>query len=306
METPSNKSQTSVTSPAIISSPTNLMTQSNLVPANGNLISLNASSQIPFKLMTNLLFGYGLFDFVDGSRPYPSQTNPGYLFWIRQDRFVLLAIQATVHSTISPTINNCTTSADAWNKLETSYANRSNTRMLYLMSYLMSKKKEGKTVAAYMSRGKSLVDDLALIGHPLNNAQIMSYTLNGLVNEFKELTAAVRPKEEETQVTAQLAQKRSNYRSHGGRGNRGNQNTTTHDSFGQYPQPDHTQSNQQQSSYGRVQAELRRQGVKDIPSTMAAVEGLVDLRISCSSPSIDKKKPIDGKKGKNKDWMKKG
>ncbi|KAL5773759.1 hypothetical protein ACOSP7_013406 [Xanthoceras sorbifolium] len=142
--------------------------------------------------MTNLLFGYGLFDFVDGSRPYPSQTNPGYLFWIRQDRFVLLAIQATVHSTISPTINNCTTSADAWNKLETSYANRSNTRMLYLMSYLMSKKKEGKTVAAYMSRGKSLVDDLALIGHPLNNAQIMSYTLNGLVNEFKELTAAVR------------------------------------------------------------------------------------------------------------------
>ncbi|KAH7577089.1 hypothetical protein JRO89_XS01G0202900 [Xanthoceras sorbifolium] len=181
-----------------------------------------------------------------------------------------------VHSIISPTINNCTTSADAWNKLETSYANRSNTRM----QSLMSNKKEGKTMAAYMSRVKSLVDDLALIGHPLNDAQIMSYTLNGLVDEFKELTAAIRirdthisfedlydklldeeviqnhgepnePKEEETQVTAQLAQKRSNYRGHGGRGNRGNQNTTTHDSFGQYPQPDHTQSNQQQSPYGR-------------------------------------------------------
>ncbi|KAL5860852.1 hypothetical protein ACOSQ4_002148 [Xanthoceras sorbifolium] len=108
METPANKSQTSVTSPAIISSPTNLMTQSNLVPANGNLISLNASSQIPSKFMknggnyaswksqmTNLFFDYGLFDFVDGSRPCPSQTDPGYLFWICQNRLVLLAIQAT-------------------------------------------------------------------------------------------------------------------------------------------------------------------------------------------------------------------
>ncbi|KAL5807472.1 hypothetical protein ACOSQ4_030205 [Xanthoceras sorbifolium] len=117
-----------------------------------------------------------------------------------------------------------------------------------------------------MSRVKSLVDDLALIGHPLNDAQIMSYTLNGLVDEFKELTATIRvhdtpisfedlydklldeelirnhgepnePKEKETQVTAQLAQKRSNYKGHGGRGNRGNQNTTTHDSIGKYPQP---------------------------------------------------------------------
>ncbi|KAL5825619.1 hypothetical protein ACOSQ3_021682 [Xanthoceras sorbifolium] len=54
-----------------------------------------------------------------------------------------------------------------------------------------------------------------------------------------------------------------------------------------------------------VQAELRRQGVKDIPLAMAAAEGLVDFRISSSSPSVDKKKSVDGKKGKNKDWKKK-
>ncbi|KAL5857156.1 hypothetical protein ACOSQ3_004614 [Xanthoceras sorbifolium] len=53
-----------------------------------------------------------------------------------------------------------------------------------------------------------------------------------------------------------------------------------------------------------AQAELRRQGVKDIPSAMAAAEGLVDFRISSSSPSVNKKKFVDGKKGKNKDWKK--
>ncbi|KAL5756933.1 hypothetical protein ACOSQ2_021679 [Xanthoceras sorbifolium] len=53
-----------------------------------------------------------------------------------------------------------------------------------------------------------------------------------------------------------------------------------------------------------IQAELRRQGVKDIPLAMVAAEGLVDFRISSSSPSVDKKKSVDGKKGKNKDWKK--
>ncbi|XP_012857537.1 PREDICTED: uncharacterized protein LOC105976825 [Erythranthe guttata] len=182
-----------------------MTTQGDSFSNGGNLISLNASSQIPFKLakngvnyaswksqMTNLLFGYGLLGFVDGTHPCPLPTDPEYIYWTRQDRLVLLSIQATVNSTISPTINNCTTFVDAWNKLETSFANRSNTRMLSIMSSLMTNKKEGKTVAAYMSRVKSLVDDLALIGHPLNDSQVMSYALNGLGDEFKELTAAVR------------------------------------------------------------------------------------------------------------------
>ncbi|KAL5775969.1 hypothetical protein ACOSP7_013526 [Xanthoceras sorbifolium] len=53
-----------------------------------------------------------------------------------------------------------------------------------------------------------------------------------------------------------------------------------------------------------AQAELRRQGVKDIPTAMAAAEGLVDFRISSSTPNVDKKKSVDDKKGKNKDWKK--
>ncbi|KAL5819437.1 hypothetical protein ACOSQ4_023279 [Xanthoceras sorbifolium] len=114
--------------PVIVSISANTTAQGNLLSPNGNLISLNASSQIPFKLaknggnyaswksqMTNLLFDYGLLGFVDGTRPCPLQTNLGYILWTREDRLVLLGIQATVNSTISPTINNCTTSADAWN-----------------------------------------------------------------------------------------------------------------------------------------------------------------------------------------------
>lgn len=127
--------------------------------AGTNLVSLNASSQIPFKLtkdginyaswksqMTNLLFGYDLLKFVDGSHPCPLSSDPGYSMWLRQDRLILLAIQATVHNAIGPTINNCQTSAEAWDKLRASYANYSSTRVLTLLTSLMRTTKEGLSV----------------------------------------------------------------------------------------------------------------------------------------------------------------
>ncbi|KAH7569670.1 hypothetical protein JRO89_XS06G0237200 [Xanthoceras sorbifolium] len=53
-------------------------------------------------------------------------------------------------------------------------------------------------------------------------------------------------------------------------------------------------------------AELRRQGVKDISSAMAAAEGLVDFHLGGSTSSAsDKGKSVEGKFGKNKDWKKK-
>ncbi|CAI9775146.1 unnamed protein product [Fraxinus pennsylvanica] len=240
------------------------MAYGNMFPANGNLISLNAYSQIPFNLaktggnysswksqMTNILFGYGLLGFADETYPCPQKTDSGYSFWTRQDRLVLLGIQATVHSIISPTINNCTTSANAWINLETSFANRSSTRVLSIMPSLMSNKKEGKTVATHMSRVKSLTGDLAAIGYPLNDAQILSFLDEELIHNHGEA------REKDVQVTAQLTLK---YR--GGRGGdrsgqgsyRGGYNNNTHGSdsnlYGHDSQPNHMQTNRQ-LPYGR-------------------------------------------------------
>lgn len=200
--------------------------------------------------MTNLLFGYGLLGYVDGSHVCPVNNGPDCQFWLRQDRLILLGIQATVHSTISPMINNCSFSAEAWNKLESSYANRSNTRMLSLLTTLMSTKKEGTTVATYMTKIKSIVDDLSLIGHPLSDAEILAHTLNGLGDELKELKAAIRvrdtpitfedlydklldeelvqkrgeTKDDELEITAKVTQKGSNNR--GKKGYKGGQNNS--------------------------------------------------------------------------------
>ena len=64
--------------------------------------------------------------------------------------------------------------------------------MLSLLTILMSIKREGTSIADYVIKIKSIVNDLALIGHSLSNVEIIAHTLNGLGNEFKELKAAIR------------------------------------------------------------------------------------------------------------------
>ena len=120
---------------------------SNILGANK--ISLNASSQISFKLakgrgnyafwksqMTNLLFDFGLLGFFDGSLTCLENAGPNYQLWLRHDHLILLGIQAIVHNMIGLIINNCSSSAEAWRKQESSYLDSSNTHMLFLLTKL--------------------------------------------------------------------------------------------------------------------------------------------------------------------------
>ena len=118
--------------------------------------------------------------------------NPAHQLWLRQDRLILQAIQASVAGSIAPLISSCTTAAEAWCKLQTTLANRSRTRMLGLLSNLMKTKQEGSTIADYLQIIKVIINDLALIGHSLSDEEVLIHTLNGLGGEYKKLTAALR------------------------------------------------------------------------------------------------------------------
>ena len=87
------------------------------------LVYINSSTQISQKLskngnyaawhsqFTNLLFGYDLIGYIDGTIPCPSKTktsscsldpvdNPDHRFWLRKDRLILHAIQTEEKQTI--------------------------------------------------------------------------------------------------------------------------------------------------------------------------------------------------------------
>ena len=121
--------------------------------------------------------------------------NPAHKLWLRQDRLILQAIQASVAGSVAPLISSCVTAADAWSTLQTTLANHSRTRKLSLLSKLMVTKQEGSTISDYLQHIKVIIDDLTLIGHSLCDEEVVIHTLNGLDTDYKELAAAIRARD---------------------------------------------------------------------------------------------------------------
>ncbi|KAK3212705.1 hypothetical protein Dsin_017411 [Dipteronia sinensis] len=88
-------------------------------------------------------------------------------------------------------ITRSTTSAQAWVKLEVAYANRSNTRKLGLLDSLTNVSLEDKSVADYMHGIKNILDNLELIGHPIDDGATVMHTLDGLGSTYMPLASCL-------------------------------------------------------------------------------------------------------------------
>ncbi|KAL5788002.1 hypothetical protein ACOSP7_004951 [Xanthoceras sorbifolium] len=136
-----------------------------------------------------LLFGYGLEGYLDGSHQCPPamvkkddsnefMPNPEHMRWRRQDALIRSAMMASVTNgaNITPSlhlsVSSTKTSAAAWSSLSRTYANQSRTRLLGLQESLRKFTKETKSISEYMMTMKSMVDNLALIRHPLSDDDI--------------------------------------------------------------------------------------------------------------------------------------
>ncbi|KAK0591398.1 hypothetical protein LWI29_001105 [Acer saccharum] len=212
----------SSTTASATSSPQVILMGTNNTNQHQSLIAIN-STQVPIKLtkggnyaawrsqFENLLFGYGLMGYLDGTKPCPSATiaastpaeqpaaqpsiNPGHQIWLRQDRLLLHAIPVSCMGAAQSIVTRSTTSAQAWNKLEASYANRSNTRKLGLLDSLTNVTLADKSVTNYMQGIKNILDNLELIGHPVDDEATVIHTLNGLGPTYLPLASAIRARD---------------------------------------------------------------------------------------------------------------
>lgn len=105
----------------------------------------------------NLLFGYDLLGFIDGSNPCPSEKisspnsqnltpNPFLKLRMRQDSFIEQAIVGSVSPNFTSLVTASLNWHDAWLKLERTYANESQTRMLSLRESLLKIKKDSLSI----------------------------------------------------------------------------------------------------------------------------------------------------------------
>ncbi|KAL9442907.1 hypothetical protein AB3S75_016300 [Citrus x aurantiifolia] len=179
-----------------------------------NLVAIT-SSQLLLKLTTinypswkaqvdAMLFGYDLIGYIDGSLPCPPPTtdhngfkspNPAYTVWMRQDKLLFLAIIGALSDSIIPRVSSAKTSSEVLAKLAGLYANKSITRIMGLQETLIKLSRGSSSVADYLGSIKTIADDLALAGAPLDNIKLVIHGLNGLGPEFKEIAAAIRARD---------------------------------------------------------------------------------------------------------------
>ncbi|KAL5759417.1 hypothetical protein ACOSQ2_018255 [Xanthoceras sorbifolium] len=180
-------------------------TTNNNTNQSPSLIAIN-STQVLIKLtkggnyaawrsqFENLLFGYDLIGYLDGTKSCPSASisastfasvsvSPGDTNGQEPDRVTanpdhqiwLLSCMGAAQSIVT----RSTTSAQAWAKLEVTYANRSNTRKFGLLNSLTN----------------TIVDNLELIGHSVNDGAIVIHTLNGLGSAYMSLASAIHARD---------------------------------------------------------------------------------------------------------------
>ena len=97
---------------------------------------------------------------------------------------------ASADHSIAPLIAHALTAQQAWDILWTTYANKSQSRIFGLREILSNLRCNSNPVADYMREIKSLADDLAASGSPLNNEELVMKVLSRL--GYKELSGAIR------------------------------------------------------------------------------------------------------------------
>ncbi|XP_015169898.1 uncharacterized protein [Solanum tuberosum] len=147
---------------------------------------------------------HNLFVHLDESLPGPTHTvaqnnqdveNPTFVSWYRQDQLIQNAILALVDPTLAATVVVASSFQATWDALHTAYANKSQTRIFSLHDRLACLTKETLPIANYLHLVRSLCDELATVGAPMSNEELIVKILTGHGSEFREISAANRARD---------------------------------------------------------------------------------------------------------------
>ncbi|KAJ3704251.1 hypothetical protein LUZ61_007956 [Rhynchospora tenuis] len=151
-----------------------------------------------------LLHEYELFKYVESPNlPSPTiisgetvQPNPDYLQWHEQDQLLLGWLRSSLSEPVLDQVVLCTTSAALWSMLHQTSSDSSNARVNELQQQLQGITKGESTCAEYIQKLRSIADELAFIGAPVPDNDLVNYTLRGLGPDFNPLVFEINARSE--------------------------------------------------------------------------------------------------------------
>lgn len=104
----------------------------------------------------------------------------------------LAAIGLHVADEHLPTVVECTTAKEAWDKLEAMFKSQGTARMLQLLRELnMFQKKQAESITQYVNRARLLRQELAEVGHDIKPKELASRLLAGLPKDYNMLVTVL-------------------------------------------------------------------------------------------------------------------
>jgi hypothetical protein len=125
------------------------------------------------------------------------EPNPSFAIWKVQEKHVLSYLLTSVSCDILVQIAALPSAVEVWKHIETSFVSQSCTRVINTCMALATSQKGSSTAAEFISKMKSLADDMASARKKLDDEELCSYILAGLDYEYNwfvsSIAARVKP-----------------------------------------------------------------------------------------------------------------
>ncbi|KAL4586285.1 hypothetical protein LXL04_010921 [Taraxacum kok-saghyz] len=151
------------------------------------------------KQVESTLISLELEDYITGESNQPFTTindkdgkpipNPEYRPWYRKDQMIFSAILGSCPDSIQPLISSASTAREAWERLHSSFASSSRSRIISLKSKLAQNLKE------FLHEMRSIADNLALAQSPVSEEDLMVHILSQLGDDYRTIAAAIKVRE---------------------------------------------------------------------------------------------------------------
>ncbi|KAJ4806079.1 Copia protein [Rhynchospora pubera] len=146
-----------------------------------------------------LLHGYNLARHIDSPPPEPTiqaaegrfEVNPEFLQWHRQDQLLLGWIRSSLTEQIQSQVVSCATTLEIWSELQKLLSSNSRSRVMDLKRQIQSANKGNLSCADYLQSLRRLADELASVGSPYPDDELVMAAINGLGSDYLPVVAAV-------------------------------------------------------------------------------------------------------------------
>jgi glutathionylspermidine synthase len=127
-----------------------------------------------------------------GDKPEATQeVNLEYIQWSAMEKQVLNFLLMSVTRDVMAQVSSCATPREVWTLLEQTYASRSKARVVNTRMALATTQKGNMSISEYIAKMKSFADEMASVGKPLEEEELVSYILAGLDFDYNSIVSTI-------------------------------------------------------------------------------------------------------------------